>query len=201
MRQSWSRSGTSMRASLPGSCGMEILEASEGYSRVTMDCAGKMNPGGVAHGGAIFALADQAFGIAANCCGTHRVAVSVSIQYIAPAKGKLVAVAERIDDNGSCDTYRVMVHEGERTDRGIYRCRIPGLILCRRHPLCFQLSVISQKNSPGNIYPSLPPIFPHDTGTERRNGCCRPHGPCRTDCPERKRDRHPGYPGAGKEGL
>lgn len=93
---------------------MEILEASEGYSRVSMDCTGKMNPGGVAHGGAIFSLADQAFGIAANCCGTHRVAVSVSIHYIAPAKGKLVAVARRIADNGSCDTYRVMVHEGER---------------------------------------------------------------------------------------
>lgn len=94
---------------------MEITEASDGYSRVTMDCAGKMNPGGVAHGGAIFALADQAFGIAANCCGTHRVAVSVSIQYIAPAKGRLVAVAKRVSDNGTCDTYRVMVHEGERT--------------------------------------------------------------------------------------
>ncbi len=94
--------------------GMEILEAAEGYSRVTMDCAGKMNPGGVAHGGAIFALADQAFGIAANCCGIHRVAVSVSIQYIAPAKGKLVATARRVADNGSCDTYCVMVHEGGR---------------------------------------------------------------------------------------
>lgn len=94
--------------------GMEILEASEGYSRVTMNCAGKMNPGGVAHGGAIFALADHAFGIAANCCGTHRVAVSVSIQYLAPAKGILVAVAHRVSDNGSCDTYRVMVHEDER---------------------------------------------------------------------------------------
>jgi acyl-CoA thioesterase len=94
--------------------GMEILEASEGYSRVSMDCTGKMNPGGVAHGGAIFALADQAFGIAANCCGIHRVAVSVSIQYIAPAKGRLMAVARRVEDNGSCDTYRVMVHEGER---------------------------------------------------------------------------------------
>jgi acyl-CoA thioesterase len=93
---------------------MEIIEAAEGYSRVTMDCTGKMNPGGVAHGGAIFSLADQAFGIAANCCGTHRVAVSVSIQYIAPAKGKLVAVARRVADNGSCDTYRVMVHEGGR---------------------------------------------------------------------------------------
>lgn len=94
--------------------GMEIVEASEGYSRVIMDCAGKLNPGGVAHGGAIFALADQAFGIAANCCGIHRVAVSVSIQYIAPANGQLVAVARRVADNGSCDTYRVMVHAGER---------------------------------------------------------------------------------------
>ena len=94
--------------------GMEILEASEGYSRVTMDCAGKMNPGGVAHGGAIFSLADQAFGIAANCCGTHRVAVSVTIHYIAPAKGKLVAIARRLADNGTCDTYRIMVHEGDR---------------------------------------------------------------------------------------
>jgi len=94
--------------------GMEIIEAREGYSRVTMDCAGKTNPAGVAHGGAIFALADQAFGIAANCCGVHRVAVSVSILYIAPAKGTLVAVAERVDDNGSCDTYRVMIHEGDR---------------------------------------------------------------------------------------
>ena len=94
--------------------GMEILEAAEGYSRVTMDCEGKLNPGGVAHGGAVFALADQAFGIAANCCGIHRVAVSVSIQYIAPAQGTLVAVARRVADNGNCDTYRVMVYAGER---------------------------------------------------------------------------------------
>jgi acyl-CoA thioesterase len=94
--------------------GMEIAEAHDGYSRVTMDCAGKMNPGGVAHGGAIFSLADQAFGIAANCCGTHRVAVSVSILYLVPAKGRLVAIAERVQDNGTCDTYRVMVYEGER---------------------------------------------------------------------------------------
>jgi acyl-CoA thioesterase len=94
--------------------GMEILEAADGYALVVMDCPGKMNPGGVAHGGAIFSLADQAFGIAANCSGIHRVAVSVSIQYIAPAKGKLVATARRVEDNGSCDTYRVMVHEGDR---------------------------------------------------------------------------------------
>jgi acyl-CoA thioesterase len=94
--------------------GMEILEASDGNARAVMDSSGKMNPGGVIHGGAIFALADQAFGIAANCRGVHRVAVSVSIQYLTPAKGKLIATARRVDDNGSCDTYRVMVHEGDR---------------------------------------------------------------------------------------
>ncbi|MDD1694803.1 MAG: PaaI family thioesterase [Methanoregula sp.] len=95
--------------------GMVITEAKDGYARVTMDCAGKMNPSGVAHGGAIFTIADQAFGIAANCAGIHRVAVSVSIQYIVPAKGTLVAIAERVKDNGTCDTYRVMVYEGDRT--------------------------------------------------------------------------------------
>ena len=94
--------------------GMEILEARDGYSRVVMDCAGKMNPDGVLHGGAIFSLADHAFGIAANCCGIHRAAVSVSIQYIAPARGSLVAIANRVDDNGTCDTYRILVHEGDR---------------------------------------------------------------------------------------
>lgn len=94
--------------------GMEITEARDGYSRVIMDCAGKMNPGGVAHGGAIFSLADQAFGIAANCAGVHRVAVSVHIQYIVPATGTLVAIAERVEDNGTCGTYRIMVYEGER---------------------------------------------------------------------------------------
>jgi acyl-CoA thioesterase len=94
--------------------GIVIAEARDGYAHVTMDCAGKENPSGVAHGGAIFTLADQAFGIAANCAGVHRVAVSVSILYIAPAKGTLVAIAERVEDNGSCDTYRVMVSEGDR---------------------------------------------------------------------------------------
>jgi len=95
--------------------GMRILDACDGYARVEMDCAGKLNPDAVAHGGAIFSLADQAFGIAANCTGIHRVAVSVHIQYLAPAKGALVAVAQRVEDNTRCDTYRVIVTEGTRT--------------------------------------------------------------------------------------
>ena len=95
--------------------GMEITDAHDGYARVIMDCKGKNNPRGVAHGGAVFALADQAFGIAANCGGgAPRVAVSIHIQYLAPATGTLVAIARRIEDNGTYSTFQVMVHERER---------------------------------------------------------------------------------------
>jgi acyl-CoA thioesterase len=96
--------------------GMHITEARDGYARVEMDCAGKMNPHGTAHGGAIFSLADHAFGIASNCGTDHYTAVSVHIQYLVPVTGKdrLAAVAERIAANGPCETYRVMVYEGER---------------------------------------------------------------------------------------
>jgi acyl-CoA thioesterase len=93
---------------------MTITEAHDGYSRVVMDCCQTLNPHDVAHGGAIFALADQAFGIAANCGTIDRVAVSVHIQYIAPATGPLVAIANRVADNGKYSTFRVMVYEGER---------------------------------------------------------------------------------------
>jgi len=95
--------------------GMVITEARDGYARVTMNCTGKLNPSGAAHGGAIFALADQAFGIASNCGGIHRTAISISIHYLAPATGDLVAIAERVKDNGTTDTFRVIIYAGDRT--------------------------------------------------------------------------------------
>jgi acyl-CoA thioesterase len=94
---------------------MHIIEARDGYARVGMDCVGKTNPHGIAHGGAIFSLADHAFGIASNCGNIHYTAVSVHIQYLLPAKGRLVAIAERVATNETCDTFRVLVYEGERT--------------------------------------------------------------------------------------
>ena len=94
--------------------GMEILEARPGYARVVMDTTGKENFLGVAHGGAIFALADQAFAAAANRGELLQVAVSVHIHYLTPANGRLEAVARLI---GETDTYShilVEVRSGER---------------------------------------------------------------------------------------
>jgi acyl-CoA thioesterase len=94
--------------------GMEIIEARPGWAKVVMDATGKENVLGVAHGGAIFALADQAFAAAANRGDVLQVAVSVHIHYLAPAKGRLEAVARLI---GETDTYShllVEVKSGER---------------------------------------------------------------------------------------
>jgi acyl-CoA thioesterase len=94
--------------------GITTIEARDGYARLSMPSAGKKNPHGVVHGGAIFSLADQAFSVAANAGTTKRVAVSIHIQYIAPAHGDLEAVAEHVSDDGDFSQYRVVVCEGKR---------------------------------------------------------------------------------------
>lgn len=93
---------------------LKVVEARDGYARVFMPCLKKNNPDRVIHGGAIFSLADHAFGMAANAGTAHRVAVSIHIQYIAPATGDLEAIAELVAEQGNYSTFRVMVCEGDR---------------------------------------------------------------------------------------
>jgi acyl-CoA thioesterase len=99
--------------------GMKVLEAREGYARVMMSPLQKKNPNGVIHGGAVFSLADHAFAIAANAGCTDRVAVSIHIQFIAPAHGDLIAISEIVGDSGRFSTYRIMVYE---KDRAVAQC-------------------------------------------------------------------------------
>ncbi len=89
--------------------GMNVTGAWDHGVRVAMHTAGKTGPGGVAHGGAVFTLADQAFGITANMGGTRQVALSANIQYISPATGLLEAVAELVTENRMCSVYRITV--------------------------------------------------------------------------------------------
>jgi acyl-CoA thioesterase len=89
--------------------GMEVALTPEGDIRVVMEPEGKWNAMGTIHGGAIFALADQAFGIAANLGGSPQVAVSASIHYLAPATGTLEAVARLVDETAITSVYEVEV--------------------------------------------------------------------------------------------
>ncbi len=94
--------------------GMEIVEVWDGGARVVMGTEGKRNVHNVAHGGAIFAVADQAFGIAANAQGELQVAVSAHIHFIAPATGSLEAIAERRAESRDHSVYEVRVFDDGR---------------------------------------------------------------------------------------
>jgi acyl-CoA thioesterase len=91
-----------------------VIEAREGYARILMKADGKKNPHGIIHGGAIFTLADQAFALAANSGGSDRIAVSATIQFVAPASGNLEAVATFVGNSGKYYTYRIVITEGKR---------------------------------------------------------------------------------------
>lgn len=94
--------------------GMHVTEAWDHGVRVTMIAEGKASPNGVTHGGAVFSLADHAFGIAANMHGERQVALSATIQYISPARGHLEAIAKRVSRNDLYSIYRVSVSSGDR---------------------------------------------------------------------------------------
>jgi acyl-CoA thioesterase len=93
--------------------GLKVIRADKEEVRLMMDLRGKLNGFGTAHGGAIFALADQAFAIAANREGGPQVALSASINYLKPAVGVVEAVARKVAENGRTSVYEVLVYSGE----------------------------------------------------------------------------------------
>ena len=77
--------------------GLKLIEVQEGYAKVSMVFTADMeNIFGMAHGGALFALIDEAFEIASNSHGTMAVALSMNINYLAsPEKGALLTAEAR----------------------------------------------------------------------------------------------------------
>lgn len=93
---------------------MEVISIDDNEVRLAMDTEGNRNALGTAHGGALFSLADQAFALAANRRGEPEVAISASINYMKPAKGRLEAVAKKIDENNTTSVYQVIVSDGDK---------------------------------------------------------------------------------------
>jgi acyl-CoA thioesterase len=92
------------------SLGLRILELSEGYAKVEMPpSSANANIFHSCHGGAIFALLDQAFGAAANSRGTVFVALSVTINYLRAADPAdvLYAEAKEISRSRRISTYNL----------------------------------------------------------------------------------------------
>ena len=95
---------------------LKLVDLDEGYSRVSMVFTPDMeNMFGKAHGGALFALIDEAFETASNSHGTIAVALNMNIGYLAsPATGAtLTAEAREINRTNKTAVYDIKVVEGE----------------------------------------------------------------------------------------
>jgi acyl-CoA thioesterase len=91
--------------------GIELLEVSEGRAKAKMEIKDHhLNGINIAHGGAIFSLADLAFAVASNSHRTIAVSINVSISYLkAAASGTLIAEAKEVSLNPKLATYEVRV--------------------------------------------------------------------------------------------
>jgi acyl-CoA thioesterase len=85
------------REPFAGKFGLRLLDLGEGYSRVEMRFTPDMeNIFGLAHGGALFALIDEAFETASNSRGSMAVALNMSVTYVSsPAPGATVFAEAR----------------------------------------------------------------------------------------------------------
>jgi acyl-CoA thioesterase len=93
--------------------GLRVTRVGDGTVTVEMDPNRALNRSGAVHGGAIFALADHAFGCAANLLG-REVALAAEISYLSPADGPLTATARRVSATPHVSLYRVEVRQGDR---------------------------------------------------------------------------------------
>jgi acyl-CoA thioesterase len=94
--------------------GLKLLEIGDGYSKVEM----KFNPDmenlfGMAHGGALFALIDEAFETAANSHGTLAVALNMNVTFIdSPRPGStLRAEAREVSLTRKTASYNIEVRD------------------------------------------------------------------------------------------
>ena len=103
---------------------MELVELAEGYSVVSMiyEPEKMNNIYARAHGGAIFALIDEAFETAGQTDGTIAVALNVNVTYVSsPEPGvRLRAKAKRISQTKKTASYDIRVTD--EMDRLIATC-------------------------------------------------------------------------------
>jgi acyl-CoA thioesterase len=92
--------------------GIELTEVEPGHATARLRVAGEhLNGVQIAHGGALFTLADLAFAMACNSYGYTAVALSASIHFLKPAVAGAVlrAEAREISRGGKVSTYTVQI--------------------------------------------------------------------------------------------
>jgi acyl-CoA thioesterase len=104
--------------------GLKLVDMDDGYSRVEMKFTQDMeNLFGMAHGGALFALIDEAFETASNSHGTLAVALNMNITYLSsPSPGShLIAEAREVHQTQKTSLCEIKVFDDQ--DHPIASCQ------------------------------------------------------------------------------
>jgi acyl-CoA thioesterase len=115
---------------------MDVKEIAKGYSRVEMRFIPDIeNVFGMAHGGAIYSLLDEAFQTACNSHGTLAVALNMSVTYINPPESGVLlrAEAREVSLTRKTGTYTITVTDEK--DKVIATCQ--ALAYRKGQPLPF----------------------------------------------------------------
>lgn len=115
---------------------LKLIEIGAGYSKVRMTFTPDMeNMFGMAHGGALFALIDEAFETAGNSHGTLAVALNMNVTFVAPAIPGSVLTAEAIEISltRKTATYEIKV----RDEHGTLIAACQALVYRKGNPLPF----------------------------------------------------------------
>ena len=116
--------------------GLKLIDLDEGFSRVEMTFTPDMeNIFGLAHGGALFALIDEAFETASNSHGTMAVALNLNITFVSsPAPGsKLIAEAKEFSRTHRTANYDIKVF----AEGGSLIASCQALVYRKENPLPF----------------------------------------------------------------
>jgi acyl-CoA thioesterase len=106
--------------------GIEIIEAGRGYCKASLRIEDKhLNAANVVQGGAIFTLADLAFGVAANSHGQLALAINVNISFLSgKSSGTLYATATEVCEPKRIGAYDVLVTD----EQGEIVARFNGIV-------------------------------------------------------------------------
>ena len=95
---------------------IRLVDVREGYALCEMLYTGALdNIHGIAHGGAVFSLIDEAFEISSNSHGTVALALNMNMTYIKPAvKNSLLrAESKEVSKSRRTATYQITVEDSE----------------------------------------------------------------------------------------
>ena len=100
----------------PRLLGIRLVDVSEGYALCEMAYTEEMdNIHGMAHGGAVFSLIDEAFEISSNSHGTIAMALNMNVTYVKPAiKGTMLrAESKELSRGRRTATYHITVEDSD----------------------------------------------------------------------------------------